>query len=260
MVIFKKLSLFLGIFIYILISLNVYILLFIYPSYKFRIISRWTKIFNRFLRLIFKIKIIIEGDTSYLGKSGILIVSNHLGYLDGIVLGSIFAVVYTTKIQVKSWPLFGWMTKVSGTIFIDREKKGKVSDYIQQTARMLKSKVNVLVFPEGTSTNGQRLLPFQSIHFQPPLMAKSVILPISITYTRIDKEEFSLDNRDRVCWYGQMKFYTHLLSVLELSNIEARLVLHPRIDLALPNHDYSRKTISESLHKLMANNYPLCRL
>lgn len=259
MVLVKKILLLVGIFIYIAMAILVKIILLIFkPSLRLRAISCWTRVFNRFLRVIFKIRVIIEGERSYLNETGNFIVSNHLSYLDGIVLGSLFALIYVSKSEVKKWPLLGWMVSVAETIFIDRKRKYKSFDYIQETTQMLKRRLNALVFPEGTSTNGERLYPFQSLHFQAPLNAKCSVLPVVITYTKINKEVVNLKNRDKLCWYGQEKFYQHLCQVLELKNIETKVKIHPKIDLAnLSNSDYSRKDLSEWLYKIILPDYPL---
>jgi len=259
MIIFKKISLVLGILIYIVIASGLHLLLFlINPSIRLRMISYWTRIFNKFVSLILRIKVILEGPRVCLNENGNLIISNHLSYLDGIILGSLFAVVYVSKSQVKSWPLFGLVTQAGGTIFIDRERKLKSPDYIQETAKVLKSKTNVLVFPEGTSTNGERLLEFQPVHFQSPLVSHSPVLPVAISYTGVNSQKVNSLNRDRLCWYGRMEFVSHLRKVLQLRNIEAKVIIHPRIEL--DSHSvsyYSRKQLSESLHKIISANYPL---
>jgi 1-acyl-sn-glycerol-3-phosphate acyltransferase len=259
MIIFKEVSLILGIFIYLATAVGIHILLFlINPSLRLRVISHWTRLFNKLLRLILRIKIIVEGRQSRLNENGNFIISNHLGYLDGVVLGSLFAVVYISKSQVKSWPLFGWMTQAAGTIFIDRRKKHKSADYISQTSKVLKSKTNVLVFPEGTSTNGERLLPFQSVHFESPLISSSSILPVSVCYTRVNDQEINPLNRDKVCWYGKMRLIEHLRDVLRLRNIEVKIIIHPKIELDSQSASfYSRKQLSESLHKIISSDYPL---
>jgi hypothetical protein len=76
----------------------------------------------------------------------------------------------------------------------------------------------------------------------------------------VDKEEFSFGNRDEICWYGQIKLLPHLLGLLEIRNIEIKVVLHPKVDLAdFANDDYSRKTLSQSLHRIIAREYPLLK-
>lgn len=251
-----------GIFVYITIGIAIKMpFLFINNTICSRMISRWTRTFSRFLRLLLNIRVTVEGDRLCLNEHGNFIVSNHLGYLDGVILGSLFAVAYTSKSQVRNWPLFGWMTEIAGTIFIDRQRKDKSIDYIDKTSWALERKINVLVFPEGTSTDGDRLLPFQSVHFQAPLNAKSPILPVTITYTKINQEEVAPRNRDRVCWYGQLKFYEHICKILELNSIEAKIIIHPKIDTAnlLRDSSQSRKDLSEILHKIISHNYPLFR-
>jgi 1-acyl-sn-glycerol-3-phosphate acyltransferase len=259
MAIVKETCLIFLIFFYILISLGIRLIFsFFGSSVHLRILTSWTNIFTKFLRFLLKIKIIIEGNGRYLNEYGNFIVSNHLGYLDGIVLGSLFRVIYVSKSEVRKWPLFGWMSAAGETIFIDRKRKIKSPDYLQEATQMLKQKLNVLVFAEGTSTKGERLFPFQSVHFQAPINAQSPILPITITYTKINKEKVNLENRDKLCWYGQIKFYKHLLNALRLNNIEAKVVIHPKIvPASFLREGYSRKELSEATHKIISESYPL---
>ena len=93
----KKVFLFLGIFIYILAARIIKIILFpIKPCRYFRVISAWTRIFSRFLRAVINIRVTIEGGPLPLNEKGIFVVCNHLGYLDGIILGSLLEFIYTS--------------------------------------------------------------------------------------------------------------------------------------------------------------------
>ena len=254
----KQLLLILGIVIYILLALLINVIFFFFRTFRLRLLSGLTKALCGYLRFILNLKVLIEGDTAGLREKGNFIISNHVGYLDGIILGSLFPLVYVSKSDVKKWPLFGWMSMAGGTIFVDRKRKEKSQDYIQEASRMLKRKINVLVFPEGTSTNAERLRPFQSVHFQAPLEAKSPIQPVSITYLYIDGKDVGLDNRDKVCWYGQVKFNEHIAGVLKLKKIVAKVVIHPKIGPeALSRYDNSRKNLSEALHSFYCEKYPL---
>ena len=255
MVLLKGAVFVLAVLIYSVIGLAFKImrLLFLSTAY-FRAISHWTKIFCRFLRSLLNIQVTLEGDAPSLRESGNLIISNHLSYLDGVILGSLFGLIYVSKAQVKSWPLFGWMAQAGGTIFIERGNKGKSLDYIQQVEQMLKRKVNVLVFPEGTSTNGEQLREFQSVHFQSALDAQAAILPLGIRYTKINQQALDTQNRDRICWYGQVKLPEHLFEVLKAQSIEVTVRIYHKVDAS--NHS-SRKDLSESLHDVIAQGYPL---
>ncbi len=164
MKILKALFLFLLIFIYLAFGLLLhFLIIFLKPSLRYRIISHWTKLLSICLRKILGIKLCLEGETIYLKEGGNFIISNHLSYLDGIVLASLFPVIFVSKLQVKNWPLFGWVAQIGGTIFIDRKRKLSSIESIEEITNMLKRQVNILLFPEGTSTNGGRVLPFQSI-------------------------------------------------------------------------------------------------
>lgn len=255
--ILKELSLFLIIFIYLALGIIFHFLItFIQPNLRYRIISKWTKIINVFLRKILGIRLIIEGKTQYLKERYNFIISNHLSYLDGVILGSLFPVVFVSKLAVKSWPIFGWMTQISGTIFIDRKRKLKSVSSIEEIAGMLKKGVNVLLFPEGTSTDGTRLLPFQSVFFQAPINSGSAIIPITIQYTKINSCNVSLLNRDKVCWYGQVKFFKHLLDVLRLRDIEAKVTIHPKIETGSGlNPPDSRKHLSQISREAILKNF-----
>jgi 1-acyl-sn-glycerol-3-phosphate acyltransferase len=88
---------------------------------RLRIVSQLMRRFNRILRIFLNVKIDLEGAKDCLSADGRFIVSNHLGYLDGIVLGSLFPVIFVTKRQVKRWPVIGQLLALLGTIFVDRE-------------------------------------------------------------------------------------------------------------------------------------------
>lgn len=258
MVFLKWLALILGIVVYTLLALLLNIIFLPFGAMRLRFLSGWTKAFCCYLRFILNAKVLIEGNTSALKTRGNFIISNHVGYLDGIILGSLFPLVYVSKSDVKKWPLFGWMSTAGGTIFIDRKRREKSTDYIQETAATLKKEINVLIFPEGTSTNGERLRPFQPVHFQAALDAKNPIQPVSITYLSIDGRKVDASNRDKVCWYGQMKFHEHIAVVLKLKKIVAKVVIHPKIEpSAFSQYDNSRKNLSQALHKVISSSYPL---
>ena len=256
----KQLFLIVGIVIYILLAFLINLIFFAFRTFRLRLLSEWTRNFCGYLRFILNVKVHVEGDTAGLREKGNFIISNHVGYLDGIILGSLFPLVYVSKSDVKKWPLFGWMAMSGGTIFVDRKRKERSSDYIQEAAQMLKRKINVLIFPEGTSTNGERLRQFQSVHFQAPLEADSPIQPVSITYLSIDGKNVGPDNRDKVCWYGQVNFDAHIAIVLKLKEIVAKVVIHPKIEpAAFSKYDNSRKNLSEAIHNFYSEKYPLFR-
>ena len=95
-------------------------------SNRWRIVSHWMRSFTLSLRRILNIKITVEGDAEQLQRGGYVIISNHFGYLDGIVLGSLFPVIFVSKLEVKNWPVLGQWTTLCGTVFINRQQKGLI--------------------------------------------------------------------------------------------------------------------------------------
>lgn len=250
--------LFTAVFAYILLTVLVRILFCLHASLRLALITGLTQVLASFLLFMLGIKVVIEGEKSCLQEKGTFVISNHLGYLDGLILGSILRIIYVSKSQVKKWPVFGWMASVSETVFIDRQRKTKTSDYITKAEGLLKSGVNLLVFPEGTSTNGLVLRPFQSVHFQAAINAGASILPLLITYTKADNLEVIAGNSDTVCWYGQVAFFRHILGVLRMKNIQAKITILPRIEPAeYLENALSRKELSEKLYRLICQHYPL---
>ncbi|MFH1656015.1 MAG: lysophospholipid acyltransferase family protein [Candidatus Omnitrophota bacterium] len=228
------------------------LLLFVFPILHWKVISRLNKILITALRQILGIKVIIEGKEHASGRKNFLIISNHLTYIDGIVMGSLFPVLFVSKKEVKSWPLFGVMVSLAATIFIDRERRNETPVYVEKISNILKNKINVMIFPEGTSTDGTRLLSFQTAFFSSPIISKTPVLPIAIRYLQIDNQKISEANKDMVYWYGKMPFFTHLWEVLKLRKIVVKVKINPAIDSTKFKKDGSRrKELSTICHDVI---------
>ena len=211
--------------------------------------------FITILRILLNVRIALEGSKDGLDTGGQFIVSNHLGYLDGIVLGSLFPVIFVTKLQVKRWPVIGQLLTFLETIFVDRENKNDILRVVNRISKTLRKETNVIVFPEGTSTNGEKLLPFQSAFFAAPLMAHAAVVPVTLTYKLIDQQPVSAVNRNRIYWYGDMAFAPHLWDLLGASRIEVSVKIHPAIETSkLQNDSLGRKRLSQACYDVIAGS------
>lgn len=197
---------------------------------RWKVVSRLIRSFNFFLRTILNIKVTLEGEESQIERGGYVIISNHFGYIDGIVLGSLFPVVFVSKTEVKSWPVIGQWTMLGGTIFINRQRKSFVSLTIEEIGRKLKQENNILLFPEGAATNGERMLPFQTAPLAAPLRSRSIIVPVTLAYTSIDEQPVSVANRDLIYCYGDMEFVPHFWKLAGLRSVEVRVTIQPKIE------------------------------
>ena len=97
-------------------------------------------------------------------------------------------------------------------------------------SRKLKEKTSVLLFPEGHSTNGERMLPFQTAPLAAPLRTRSVIVPVTLVYKCVDDKPVSKANRDLIYCYGEMDFLPHFWKLLSLRSIEAMVTIQPKIE------------------------------
>ena len=197
---------------------------------RWKIISRLNRNYTLLLRLILNIRVSVTGDEGQLERGGYVIIANHVSYVDGIVLGSIFPIIFVSKREVKSWPIIGQWNVLCGTIFINRQRKIQVASLIRQMTRKLKQEANLLLFPEGTSTNGEGILPFQTVPLAAPLRNRSIIVPVTVTYKTIDDQRVTTANRDSVYWYGDMEFVTHFWDLLALRGIEVLVTIQPKIE------------------------------
>ena len=197
---------------------------------RWKIVSRWIRGFTWSMRTILGIKITVEGDEGQLQRGGCVIISNHFGYLDGIVLGSLFPVIFVSKQEVKSWPVVGQWTTLCGTVFINRQSKGLIPLAVKEMSQKLEQQANILLFPEGVATNGERMLPFQTAPLAAPLRSQAIIVPVTLFYQSVNEQPLSAANRDLVYCYGDMPDAPHFWKLLGLRRIEARVTIRPKID------------------------------
>jgi len=216
---------------------------------RWKIISRLARSFTLLLRLILNIKITVQGDEGQLERGGFVIIANHVSYVDGIILGSIFPIVFVSKREVKRWPIVGQWNMLGGTIFIDRQHKEQVGLLVAEMKRKLQQEANLLLFPEGTSTNGEKMLPFQTAPLAAPLRNRSIIVPVTLTYRSIEETPVTAANRDLVYWYGDMDFVTHFWRLLGLRGVEALVTIQPRVEcFRYKDNSAGRKKLAEDCY------------
>jgi len=141
-------------------------------------------------------------------KSGLL-VSNHLSYLDILVIAKITPVVFVYKSEVRRWPVIGWPTALAGTIFIERARRTHVGPINREIAAAMAAGAVVVVFPEGTSTNSEQVLPFRSPLLEPVTQGQH---PITVGYLHYELE--GGDARNEVCYWGDHTFFSHAVNLL----------------------------------------------
>jgi lyso-ornithine lipid O-acyltransferase len=224
---------------------------------RWKILSRLNRNYTLLLRLILNIKVTIAGDEGQLERGGYVIIANHVSYVDGIVLGSIFPIVFVSKREVKKWPIVGQWNVLCGTIFINRQRKKEVGALVREMTRKLRQEANILLFPEGTSTNGEKMLPFQTAPLAAPLRSRSIIVPVTLAYTTIDEQPVTAVNRDFVYWYGDMDFVTHFWDLLGRRGVEVLVTLQPKIEcFRYADNSAGRKKLAEDCYNRVLGRVP----
>jgi len=181
-----------------------------------------------------------------IGDGVVLFAANHASYLDIPVLGAtIGGGVFVAKSEVADWPLFGFLARISRTVFISRN----ASDAAQQRA-LLAGRMNkgssLILFPEGTSTNGSHIRPFKSTLFAAldDVDREAWVQPVSIIYARHRGGELmSQTTRENYTWFGDMTLAPHLLNVFGAKGCEVDIVFHKPLNAG----DFSdRKLLAKS--------------
>jgi 1-acyl-sn-glycerol-3-phosphate acyltransferase len=217
---------------------------------RWKIVSRINRNFTLLLRHILGIKVTVKGDEGQLERGGYVIIANHTGYVDGIVLGGIFPILFVSKREVKHWPIIGQWNVLCGSIFINRQRKDLVGSLVHEMTRKLKQEANILLFPEGTSTNGEKMLPFQTVPLAAPLRSRSIIVPVTITYKSIDDQPVGMANRNLIYWYGDMDFVSHFWRLLALRSIEVLVTIQPKVECFRYKDDSAgRKRLAEDCYE-----------
>ena len=145
-----------------------------------------------------------------------LLVSNHLSYLDIIVLSSIQPCVFVAKGDVARWPLFGWLARAAGTIFVDRERRFSSPKAVNAISDAIADGLVVVIFPEGTSSDGLTVLPFKSALLESAVQLRAPIAAASIDYA-LDAGSVA----DEICYWRDMILVPHLLNLLFKREIHA---------------------------------------
>ena len=154
-----------------------------------------------------------------------LLVSNHLGYLDIVILSAATPCFFVSKREIAGWPFFGWAARSAGTIFLDRTSHASAASVARQIAERLQLPVPVLLFPEGTSTDGHHVLRFHTRLFEPAVAAGAPVTAAALRYETSN----GVAEKD-VCWFGDDAFLPHLWRTLCAPGFTARVRFgEPRI-------------------------------
>jgi lyso-ornithine lipid O-acyltransferase len=148
-----------------------------------------------------------------------LVVSNHLSYLDILIYSAAMPCAFVSKIEVNTWPYFGVAARAGGTLFIDRSSRASAAAVAAEMAERLRLPIPLLLFAEGTSTDGAMVLPFYSSLFEPAVKVGATVTPAAVRYVI----ERGVPERE-LCWFANAGFLPHLWKALGTPGFSARVI------------------------------------
>ena len=186
--------------------------------------ARYFRIINGLLR----VRVAVVGARA---AGPVLVVSNHMSWLDIMVIGAVTPVVFIAKSEVGRWPVVGPASRAQGTVFIDRGRRQQTGQAVAAIAERLARGDAVLLFAEGTSSDGNRVLPFRSaligavneaigrLGAERPVS----IQPLSVCYLKHQGLPMGRQHRPLVAWYGDLDFVPHLWRFMHHCAVDAVL-------------------------------------
>jgi 1-acyl-sn-glycerol-3-phosphate acyltransferase len=163
------------------------------------------------------------------------LVTNHLGYLDVVVLAALAPCFFLAKSEVAAWPVLGFLARSMSTVFVDRARPADLPRVLERMERVARSGHGLAFFPEATSSPGEEVLPFRSSLFEAPARSG---YPVCCARLRYETPAGEPPARLAVCWWGDMTFCGHFYELLKIPRLDASVVFgdvvtgHDRKELA----------------------------
>lgn len=191
-----------------------------------------------------------------------LFVSNHISWIDILVLGHVIKGCFVAKKEMIDWPILGYLSTLQRTIFINRERRSDIVEQRKEMQDRIYNGDNLILFPEGTTSDGGRVLKFKSslfgvtenaMHLQPDEQGRIqelMVQPVTLVYKRINNMPTIRSSRPSVAWYGDLEMGPHLKGVLKLLKVEVEVHFHEPVSRSLFK---TRKELSAYCERTIEN-------
>ena len=234
--------------IIILIFLILIILISIPIQFFFNLIGfRFKKLYPLLFYRMIKIStgININFDSAKLDKknSGVLYIANHVSWFDIICLGTLLDARFIAKKEVSKMGIFGFLAKLSNTFFIDNENKKKIIEYNNSIQKKLQEGENFIIFPEGTTSDGNGIISFKSSMLECAFddNNKINIQPISICYSKLNNIPMGIYLRRNIAWVGDTSMVAAMVNFLRSGRITVDIIFHDTMSI---NNFENRKDLA----------------
>ena len=204
--------------------------------------ARIPHLYHRSLVRLFGLRMRVTGVPVAPGP--VLLVANHQSWLDIVTLSALTELSFIAKGEVGTWPFFGTLARLQRTVFVDRARRNHTGRQRDEIRARLDRGDRLVLFAEGTSSDGNRVLPFRTALFGAvELTGEDAprVQPVSVAYTRLHGQPMGRTWRPVVAWYGDMDLAPHLWDWLKAGPMDVEIHVHPPVD---PAHAGDRKQIA----------------
>jgi len=213
--------------------------------------------FHRILLYLIGVRVIIHGKFSY--AHPLLLVCNHISWLDILVMGSVNELCFIAKAEVGTWPVISRLAKMQGTVFVNRQRSSQTGNQADSIASRLLAGDVMVLFAEGTTGDGNRILPFNSSLLGAAQYAirqshidKVAVQPVAITYSRLHGLPLGRRFQPEASWPGNVRLVKHAVNILMRSAFDVDVVLGDPMDFTASSN---RKIVSRNLNSEVAAMY-----
>lgn len=217
-----------------------------------RLRARWRslilRLWSRSLLCVLGVRVEVSGEPP---RAPFLLVANHLSYLDILVLGSVVGPTFVAKSEIADWPVIGMLCRSVNTIFVDRSLRRDLPRVMRCIDAELRLGQGVVLFAEGTSSQGATVLPLRPSLLEPAVRTQLPVACAALGYRTVEPDKPAYLT---VCWWGGRGFIEHALAFLRLQRVDASLVFGKRV---FPGSD--RKALAEEIREAILEVFaPLC--
>ena len=185
-------------------------------------------------------------------EQGCLVVANHVSYVDILVIASLRPSVFITSVELRHTFPLGTLAWFGGSIFVERRSPAGLKKEIRDIEAVLRDGQSVVLFPEGTTSNGETVQPFKNSLFTAAISTGSPVLPLCLRYRRINGKRITRENLDTVAYHGGTTFAQHAPRLLALRSVHVDCVT---LDPLPTGPDRSRKDLALQCHESIRNAY-----
>lgn len=242
----------LGLLLTLLVLLPIHLPALVLARMGYPLIATWSPVvFHRAALALMGVRLTVDGTLPK--HRPLLIVANHVSWLDIAVLGAMAPLSFVAKSEMQSWPVFGWLAFLQRTIFIRRASRREAGHQANSIAERMTAREIIVLFPEGTTTDGNKLAAFKTPLFEAARFAlvnspvhQAIVQPVAINYDRLHGLPMGRAKRPHVAWPGEIGLVESLVGIVSTGALDVTVKMSEAINFT---EESKRKIVSAQAHK-----------